>query len=198
MESPTELQLDALREVTNIGVGQAASALSRLVGGRAVRIDVPRAHVADRSTLPSLLEIPSEPLLVASFEVLGELWGQLLMVMTQADARRLARLLTGSSGNVELERSALSEAGNIVASACLSAIGDLARMTLLPSIPAVVEQVDGALLLEEALHEVEAGPGLGVVLEARFVASTELPVSGQILMVPALSSVKRLLQRLGV
>lgn len=197
MENPTELQLDALREVTNIGVGQAASALSRLVGGHTVHIDVARAHVADRETLPSLLEIPAEPLLVASFEVLGELWGQLLLVMSQSDAHRLARILTGASSSSELQRSALSEAANIVASACLSAIGDLAKMTLLPSIPAVEDGVDHAVL-EAAIHEVEAGAGLGVVLEARFKATTELPVSGQILMVPALSSVKRLLQRLGV
>ena len=46
----------------------------------------------------------------AGFEVLGELWGQLLLVMSQADAHRLARILTGASTDSELRRSALAEA----------------------------------------------------------------------------------------
>ena len=49
-----------------------------------------------------------------------------------------------------------------------------------------------------ALGQVPGEPGPVVVLEARFTTLTELPVAGQLLMVPALSSVKRLLQRLGV
>lgn len=200
-ESPTPIQLDALREVANIGVGHAATALSRLVGGKQVHIDVPRAHVADGASLAGLLSFPPEPLLLASFEVLGELQGRLLFVMPQPDAVHLARLLArqlaSGGGELTLQQSALAEAANIVASACLSAIGDLTQMTLLPSVPAVVERTDRAVL-SEAVREVEEGAGLGVVLEARFEANTDHPFSGQLLVVPAFASVKRLLSRLGV
>lgn len=201
IDSPTPLQLDALREVANIGVGHAATALSRLVGGRKVHIDVPRAHVADGESLPGLLTFPQEPLLLASFEVLGEMQGRLLFVMPQSDAVGLAKILArqvpGGAGDQAIHKSALAEAANIVASACLSAIGDLTQMTLLPSVPAVVERTDRAVLAE-AVREVEEGAGLGVVLEARFEANTDHPFSGQLLMVPAYASVKRLLGKLGV
>lgn len=198
--SPTELQLDALREVANVGCGHAATALSRLVGGRQVRIDVPRALVADPADLPALLGGEEQRVVAASLGMQGGLSGSLLLVLPEEDARRLCSLLLNAPGEGALredERSAFSETANIVASACLTAISHLTGLRLLPTVPTVAQTLAG-VVVDDVLAQVEAEAGVVVVLEARFLAVAAPPIEGQILMVPDRASLKRLLETLGV
>ncbi len=199
--TPTELQLDALREVANVGAGHAATALSQLVGGSKVHLDVPRAIVADPEELPALLPLARHTrVLVATLQISGELAGHVLIALEQGDAQKLAALLVNGPhgpGLEEVHRSALTEAANIVASACLSAIGTLTGFRLVPSVPTLSE-CRGAAALDEALRQLDEGAGVVVALEARFVASTAQRIEGEMFVVPAPKSLRRLLERLGV
>ena len=116
------------------------------------------------------------------------------------DAHRLCELLLNAKSGGKLndsERSAFSEAANILASACLSAIGELTGLRLLPS-PPVVDEEDAASVVEELLHRSDPSVGVAVVLQTRFTASAALPFEGQLLVIPHPASLKRLLERLGV
>ncbi|HLL55696.1 MAG TPA: chemotaxis protein CheC [Myxococcaceae bacterium] len=200
---PTDSQLDALREVANIGVGQAASALSRMVGGRRVDIGVPRAMVVERAELMQLLGGEGTQVVSASLGVVGDLSGQLLLVLMERDAVRLGAVLLGKPGTAEGplgedHRSAFAETANILASACLSAIGKLTNFKLLPSVPTLAEDSAGAVM-DRALTQLDSGPpGKAVVLECRFTTAGSVPIEGQLLVIPHLESLKRLLERLGV
>jgi chemotaxis protein CheC len=198
---PTELQLDALREVANVGAGHAATALSQLVGGSKVHLDVPRAIVADREALPALLPWDRQTrVLVATLHISGELAGHVLVALEQGDAHRLATLLVdGPHAPVlqEVHRSALTEAANIIATACLSANGTLTGFRLIPSVPTLSE-CHGTEALSAALHELDEGAGVIVALEAHFTASTAQRIEGEMFIVPARQSLRRLLERLGV
>jgi chemotaxis protein CheC len=197
---PSDLQLDALREVANVGCGNAASALSRLVGGRRVSIEVPRALVVDVDDLSSLVGGHERQVVAATLEIQGQLSGRVMVVLDSGDAHRLCELLLNAPAPPRLreaERSAFSEAANIIASACLSAIGQLTGLSLIPSVPTVDED-DAAAVVEELLHRSDPAVGVAVVLEARFSASAALPFAGQLLVVPHPASLKRLLERLGV
>jgi len=199
-QPPSALQLDALREVANIGCGNAASALSRLVGGRRVSIEVPRAHVVDVDDLTSLVGGHERQVVAATLEIHGQLAGRVMVVLESGDAHRLCELLLNAPTEPRLreaERSAFSEAANIVASACLSAIGQLTGLSLVPSVPTVDED-DAASVVEELLHRSDPGAGVAVVLETRFAATAALPFEGQLLVVPHPASLKKLLERLGV
>ena len=199
--APTELQLDALREVANIGCGHAASALSQLVGGRAVQIEVPRVLVTHVAQMTELIGGPDSKVVAATLLMEGDLQGTLLLVLPEADAHRLAGLLLNAPSTDQLsdvQRSAIGEAANIVASACLSAISKLAGLKLLPTIPVLSEDSAGAVL-DEALARVDTGgAGLVVVLEARFATAAVPRVGGQFLVLPDKSSLKKLLEKLGV
>ncbi len=92
VDTPNELQLDALREVANIGCGNAANALAQLVGGYAVTVDVPSVLTAPTTELATLLG-GNLPIVAASLEVQGQLSGRLLLVWSEDDARLLTRLL---------------------------------------------------------------------------------------------------------
>jgi chemotaxis protein CheC len=194
---PSEIQLDALREVANIGCGHAVSALARLVGGKRVDLAVPRAMVTSAAEATEQLG-GEEPVVGVKLGMVGELHGVMLFVLSVRDGAALGAVLLGQvSGGVELE-SALSEAANIVASACLSAIGKLTGWKLLPTVPELrrgtAREVVGA-----AVRETEGErTSRVVVLEARFSAASAPPVSGRVLLVLERESSESLLQRLGV
>ncbi len=198
-ETPSELQLDALREVANIGCGNAANALAQLVGGRAVTIDVPTVHSAPTTELASLLG-GEAPVVAAALEVEGQLSGRLLLVWGESDARLLTTLLlrghpTEGPLLEEPRRSALAEVANILGSACLSAIARMTRQRIMPSTPKMILQ---------PAHEVadqldtEVFARAAVVLQARFITEHVPPLTGQMLLVPDRQSLPRLLKALGL
>lgn|GEM_PF-2374834 len=196
LAAPTAMQQDALAEVANIGSGHAASMLARLISGLGIMVDVPRVSLVDSAQLVSLLGGAGTEVLAAEFSIDGGLPGRLFWVLPREDARRLAgRLLrrptAGGPLNVD-EAAALTEASNIVASACLTVVGGLLRLKLLPSPPDLAEGEVGKLL----------GSGKSsfdaVVLEARF-ASTDSPgFVGQLMMVFGAEGMRTLLTQLGV
>ncbi|MGQ0505393.1 MAG: chemotaxis protein CheC [Myxococcaceae bacterium] len=197
---PTDLQLDALREVANVGCGHAANALSQLVGGRKVQLDVPRVMVMPVADMSRLVGGPDARVVAAVLRMEGELGGQLLLILPDQDAHRLTSMLLNqpSTGELsEVERSAIGEVANIVASACLNAIAGLTGMRLLPSTPELVHDTAG-IVMDEAFDKTESQTGLVVVLEARFFTSATPLIDGQMLVLPERSSLKKLLEKLGV
>lgn len=195
---PTDLQLDALREVANIGVGNAATALSRLVGGRTVCIDVPRVHAAstDAQTLAGGLG----RVVAVALDIVGQVSGKMLLMWSEADARELARLLLGAQDRGSLweepRKSALSEAANIVASACLSAVGSLTGLRMMPTPPHLVVD-DAKDVIADALQDGRLGEA-AVVLEARLHADHTPTLVGQMLVVPERHGLARLFSALGL
>jgi chemotaxis protein CheC len=195
--SPSDIQLDALREVANIGCGHAVNALARLVGGRTVNLSVPRAVLAAAAEVAELLGGAEAPVVAAKLGMQGQLRGVLLLVLPREDSTALeALLLRRQDAPAEERESALSEAANIVASACLSAIGTLTGWRLLPTVPELVRGAAG-LVVSRAITEAQGGDRV-VVLETRFSAVGAPGVSGQVLLVLERESSKALLTHLGV
>src|SRR6476646_1571454 len=86
------LQIDALREVANIGAGHAATALSQMVG-QTIMITVPTINVARLEEIPPQVAAPDEPVAAVLMHMLGDLTGRTLLVFPRRTARRLASLL---------------------------------------------------------------------------------------------------------
>ena len=117
--------------------------------------------------------------------------------MSTADSRSLEALLLRRDDAPEEEReSALSETANIVASACLSAIGKLTGWRLLPTVPTLLRGAAGTVL-SDVVRET-GGDGRVVVLETRFASVGAPLVSGQMLLLLERESTRALLARLGV
>ncbi|MFL5320237.1 MAG: chemotaxis protein CheC [Myxococcaceae bacterium] len=198
LNGPSELQLDALREVANVGVGHAANALSALVGGSVVQIDVPKVRLLAVSDLPEAIGGADAQVVAASLEMTGGLSGRILLVLPELDANRLCSLLLKREVSGELQsdaQSALNEVANIVASACLSAIGRLTSLKLLPSVPTLMQDSGGVVC--DTLVDGAFGQQL-MLLEARFMTRHSPAITGQLLVLPEAASLKELLQRLGV
>ncbi|WP_044890538.1 chemotaxis protein CheC [Myxococcus hansupus] len=195
---PSDAQLDALREVANIGCGHAANALSRLMGGRKVDLSIPRVVLTRPSDAAGLLG-GDAPVVAAWLGIEGGLRGVLLLALPQEDGNALeALLLNGQPAIHQVERdSVVAETANIVASACLSAMGRLTGWRLVPTVPTVRRgSADG--VVSDAVGQVEGDASRVVVLEARFLATAAPPVGGQLLLVLERDSIRDLLARLGV
>src|SRR6185503_17573127 len=145
-------QLDALREVANIGAGHAATALSQMIG-ETIMISVPTINVSPLEDLPPQVAAPDEPVAAVLMHMLGDLTGRTLLVFPRRTARRLAGMLMrrpvvdpDSDEFSEMDQSAIKEAGNILSSAYMNALSDFMGMMLLPSPPALAVDMSNAVL----------------------------------------------------
>src|SRR5207302_1799881 len=151
-----ELQIDALREVANIGAGHAATALSQLTN-RKIMISVPQINIVRLEEVPDLLGNPQDVVAAVLMHMLGDLTGRTLLLFPESVGRRVCDMLlrrpVGTTAVFDaLEQSCLKEAGNILAGAYLNALSDFMGMLLLPSVPSLVVDLSAAVLTTTYLN----------------------------------------------
>jgi len=188
-----ELQLDALREVTNIGAGHAATALSQLTARR-IMITVPRINVTRLEDVPEVVGSPGEIVAGVLMHMLGDLTGRTLLIFPEADARRLCdRLLGRPEGTTaafgELEASTVKETGNIVNGAYMNALSDFMGMMLLPSVPSLSVDLLGAIITTAYLN---FGHDRDYVfcIETEFQFDRDFDLRGHFILLPDLASLR--------
>jgi chemotaxis protein CheC len=193
-----ELQLDALREIENIGAGHAATALSQMTNRR-IMITVPRITVARLEDVAGLLGDPQQVVAAVLLHMLGDLTGRTLLVFPERAALRLCDLLlnrpTGKTvqfGN--LEQSSLKEAGNILCGAYMNALSQFMGMLLLPSVPTLAVDLSAAVLTSTYLEfGGERDYVFCVETEFQFAVEGEA-LRGYFLLVPDFASLRAILQ----
>jgi chemotaxis protein CheC len=191
-------QLDALREVANIGAGHAATALSQMTNHR-IMVSVPHLQVIPVQTVPELLSDPEEPVVAVMMHMLADLTGRAMLIFPRESALRVAEILlrrkAGSTSDLDvLAQSAISEAANILGSAYMNALASFMGMMLLPSVPTLL--IDGCAAVLSAGHA-----GSGVTREWVFTVETEFlmqlaeqPVEGYFLLMPDPASLDKILR----
>jgi chemotaxis protein CheC len=135
----SELHLDALVEVFNVGAGRAAASLSEIVGDE-VRLSVPSIEIKKSSEADaSVLELNSSKFGVVSQNFSGPFEAQALLLFTESHALEIVRDMMGSQMSIEeiaeFEQEAMCELGNIILNACLSAMADMLTISLDSSLP---------------------------------------------------------------
>ncbi|MGH7483442.1 MAG: chemotaxis protein CheC [Longimicrobiales bacterium] len=195
------LQLDALREVSNMGGGHAATALSQMTGRR-IMVEVPQIRIIPIEDVGELTGNPEEVVASVLLQVLGDLTGRAMQIFPGATAARVTEILTGTDGITfpdgfgEMECSALNEVGNIVTGAYLNALSEFMGMLLLTSVPSLSIDQAQAVLTSSYL---EFGRAEEVVLciDTHFLMdeATE-QMRGHFLLLPDPPSLKVMLEAL--
>jgi chemotaxis protein CheC len=151
-----ESQLDAMREVANIGAGHAATALSQMTN-RTIMITVPRVKIKPLEDAGDILGPPDQVVASVLMHMMGDLTGRAMLLFPEPAALILCDYLfrrergtTTAFG--EMEQSSLKEVGNILASAYLNALSDFMGMMLVPSVPSLVIDLSGAILTSAHLN----------------------------------------------
>ena len=140
-----ERTIDIITEVINIGVGDAASALSSLVNRR-IRITVPEVRILDTFDIAAFVEeiIPSLGVYVSQ-DFRGRIKGKTLLVYTRESSCALLSALTGQSpaglALSQTEMATLQELGNILMVSCVSTISDMIQDGVRFEVPQVAEEI---------------------------------------------------------
>lgn len=197
----TESQLDALKELSNIGMGHAATALSQLVG-ETIYLRVPRVTVTDIAQVPELLGGAERLVAGITLQILGDARGNILLVFPRESAQRLlSRLLRREEKGLilnELGSSTIKEVGNILASAYLNALGAMTGMTLIPSVPLLAFDMAGAVA-DHVLIQLSMAGDLALTVETEFHGDRPdaEPIRGHFFLLPDPSSLGIILEAAG-
>jgi chemotaxis protein CheC len=190
----TDLQLDALRELANIGSGTASTSLSGMLG-RPVDISVPAAAALTFADAIDSLGSAEEEVTGVVLGVMGEMEGIVLLLMRVADAAGLCNLL-GVEADSEMGQSALGEIGNIVGTSYINALAQMTGLEIEPSPPQAATDMLGAIVAS-VLAGVAGAEDVALVLDSDLEVEGE-DCSLSFLMLPTRDGVAELLNRLGL
>ena len=143
----TSFAKDSLREVMNIGAGNAATALSQLTKTR-VDISAPSVETLKVEEVPNYVGKPDSIMSVVLLQVLGDAPGVMMLMFPKESALKIAHLLIRQSRTVlsDIDRTALREVGNVLAGSCLHSLSNFLHMTFIQSVPNTATDMVGALL----------------------------------------------------
>jgi chemotaxis protein CheC len=190
----TELQLDALRELANIGSGTASTALSGLLG-RSVDISVPNAQALPFAEAVDAAGPAEQDITGIVLGIVGDMSGTVLLLVPPADADALCRML-GVEPDDEVALSALGEIGNIVGTSYINALADMTGMAIEPTPPATATDMLGALVASVLASQAHAAD-TALMLDSNLVVEGD-DCSVSFLLVPDQGGVATLLERLGL
>jgi chemotaxis protein CheC len=187
-------QLDAMREVANIGAGHAATALSQMTN-RKIMITVPRVNIRPLEEASDIVGTPDQVTAAVLMHMMGDLTGRALLMFPEGAAKTLCDFLLrrdpGSTQTFgEMERSSIKEAGNILASAYLNALSDFMGMMLIPSVPSLVIDLNGAVLTSAHLNFGHDRDYAFCVETSFRVEGTDDPMGGHFLLLPDVASLR--------
>ena len=198
LNNENEEYFDVLREIGNIGAGNATSALAQMLG-REVKLSVPRVRLLDFKDVGGA--IGGEEQIMAGIYLLveGDITGSMMFLLKKESAGELVAMLMGQperDANAELseiECSALKEIGNIITSSYLNSLSSLTGLTVFPSVPSLCVDMAGAILSVPAIEFGMMCDKL-LLIENRFQSGAE----GYLILVPDLESYDKIFGSLGI
>lgn len=194
-----QLQLDALKEIGNIGSGHAATALSTLLQRR-IDMSVPEVWAVSFEQVAGIVGQLDTPQAVVYVRVEGDAPGKAVFFFPIPSAEIVAQALFQTDEHLdlytnEMAQSALKEVGNIMVSSFLIALTQFSGIPLQPSVPALAVDMAGAILDAILLEE-------GMLDDTVLFIDTQLSgipqIEGQFLFLPNDGSLKKLLGALGI
>jgi chemotaxis protein CheC len=190
----TDLQLDALRELANIGSGTASTALSSMLG-RSVDISVPAALVLPMADAVGNIGPAEEDITGIVLGVVGDLDATVLLLVSPDHGALLCGML-GVPADSEYGESALLEIGNIVGTSYINALAGMTGMEIEPTPPSIATDMLAAIV-ESVLAARAATGDVALLLDSDMVVEGE-DCSVSFLLVPDAGGVDQLLARLGL
>jgi chemotaxis protein CheC len=197
----TTIQLDALKEVGNVGAGNAATALSQIIS-RKIDMTVPEVSILPLGDVPDVVGGPDVMVAGVFLRVFGPAPSSILFLLPRESAFALVDMLMGRERGSKdkldaMDESALLEIGNILAGAYLNALSFFTKFTLLPSIPALAMDMAGAILSVILIQLGQMGDH-ALVIETEFTTEGDGGVKGHFFLIPDPGSLGTILSAIGV
>lgn len=152
LKSISDVHLDILKEVGNIGAGHAATALSTLMNKK-IDMKVPSVRVVSFDEVMDLAGGSDNVVASVFLRIEGDAPGSMFFILPLPQAEKYIGQLTKNQSfsfsaepDNELALSALQELGNILSGSYLSSLSDFTKLSLYPSVPALSIDMVGAVI----------------------------------------------------
>ena len=193
------IYFDVLREIGNIGAGNATTALATMIGTK-VDMRVPKVGLMEFKEIGA--EMGGEETIMAGIyqQIKGDISGSIMFLLEEKSARVLVSKLMGVESNSsepfdEMEISALQEIGNIITGSYLSSLSTLTNMTIDATVPSLCIDMCEAILSVPAIEFAELGDKM-LLIKTEF--SDDVKLEGYFILVPDLTSYEKILTSLGM
>lgn len=192
----TTFQLDALREVSNIGAGNSATSLSMLLGTK-IDMSVPNMNLIEFNELFN--NNKDTGVVAVLVKVLDDIPGSILYVFEEDVALNMISKMTciDEGSLTEMGISVIGEIGNIISSSFMNSIASFTGLKATVSVPAVANDMLSAILISTF---VETGQHQEYVLdiETLFIGEGDNKIEGHFYFVPSPGSLEKILESLGI
>ncbi len=200
LEQMDNFHYDVLKEIGNIGAGNATTALSKLIGGK-IDMKVPKVELLEFKHLAEIIGGAENIVVGILLTLEGEIDGMMMFMLEQPSAHHLVNRLMGKEKNDvmefdEMDLSALNEIGNIITGAYLSSLSTLTNMLIISSVPYMAIDMAGAILSVPAIEFGKIGDK-ALVIDTEF-GDEDLFVDGYFILIPSLKSYEKILSSLGL
>lgn len=200
----TNMQKDVLKEIGNIGAGNAATSMSQLIDHH-VSMEVPSVKIVTINELMELIGGPERLIVAIFFRIKGESPGTVYFILTVEEAEFLvqrmlyqedARLFVNDEPN-ELAFSALQEVANIMTGSYLSALSDFTNLRMATTVPHLSIDMAAAALVT-GMIELSQVTDYAIIIDTKINSSDNDNVQGHFLLVPDPKSIDKLFSALGI
>ena len=199
LDEVNEKYFDVLKEIGNIGAGNATTAIANMLGLR-IDMSVPEVAFLPVEKLGSAIGSEDEIIVGILLGVEEDIDGSMMFFMDMASAHHIVNklMMRDDSYNEpfdEMDLSAIKEVGNIIAGSYLSALSGLTNLTIVPSVPFVAVDMAAAILSVPAVQFGIFGDN-ALMINTDF--SDDLGIKGHFILMPEEDSYAKILTALGV
>ena len=196
------VEIDTLKEIGNIGAGNAATAMSKMLGRRVI-LEVPVVNMVEFKDIAEFLGGPEQIIIGVLVQITGDINGMMMFLVQKESAGILIHSLMGdfapkqdSEDFSEMELSAMKEIGNILASSYLGSLAGFIQKNVIPSVPFLSIDMANAILSVPAI-EFGKTADQALLIESVFETNSD-SLAGYFLLIPDVPSLQLILSALGV
>lgn len=198
LEKINEMYVDVLREIGNIGAGNATTAIASMLSIR-VNMNVPKVELMEAPKLVSAICEEDELVVGIFLEIGTDIEGSMMFLLKLDSARYLVNKLMMRDTDCEsdfdeMELSALKEIGNIIAGSYLSALSTMTNLVITPSIPYIAVDMAASVLSVPAIEFGRFGDH-ALLIETEF--GDDVLIDGYFILMPERDSYDKILTALG-
>ena len=198
LEKMSDEYFDILKELGNIGAGNATTALAQMMQCK-VDMSVPQVRLLEFKEMGEIMGGAEIIMAGIYLGIEGDITGSIMFLLEKQAARHLVNKLMGMeiTGDEfsEMEYSALKEVGNIITGAYLNSLSGLTNLVIYPSVPDLTVDMAGAILSVPAIQFGELGDKM-LLIQTQFF--DEMVLDGYFILVPDLHSYGKILSALGI
>lgn len=199
LEQMSETYIDVLKEIGNIGAGNAMTALSQMLQCK-VDMKVPQVKLLELRDMGAMVGGEEKLMAGVFLGVEGEITGSIMFLIELDAAKSLVKkIMMGYSSGAEtfdeMEMSALQEVSNIITGAYLNSLSMLTNLKIYPTPPSVSIDMAGAILSVPAIEFGALGDKI-LLIQSQFY--DEVEIDGYFVLIPDMESYKKILTSLGM